>query len=64
MPRIKNAKFSGQYFYMNTNISVDFQICISAPLKYLTTDNRFELFCIPLILLVIKIKQLALLIVL
>ena len=33
IPRIKNAKFSGQYFYMNTNISVDFQICISVTLK-------------------------------
>ena len=30
--RIKNAKFSG-YFYMNTNILGDFQICISAPLN-------------------------------
>ena len=29
-------------------------------LKYSTTDNRFELFCIPLILLVIKVKQLTL----
>ena len=28
------------------------------------TDNRFELFCIPLILLVIKVKQLALFIML
>ena len=30
--RIKNAKFSGCYFYMNTNIYGDFQICISVPL--------------------------------
>ena len=29
---IKNAKFSGYYFYMNQNISRDFQICISVPL--------------------------------
>ena len=33
IPRIKNAKFSGHYFYMNTNIKADFQICISVPLK-------------------------------
>ena len=30
---IKNAKFSGYYFYMNLNIQGDFQICISVPLK-------------------------------
>ena len=33
-------------------------------LKYSTADNRFELFCIPLILLVIKVKQLTLFIML
>ena len=27
---VKNAKFSGYYFYMNLNIWGDFQICISA----------------------------------
>ena len=31
--RIKNAKFSGCCFYMNTNIYWDFQICISVPLS-------------------------------
>ena len=31
--RIKNAKFSGYYFYVNWNIQKDFQICISVPLK-------------------------------
>ena len=31
--RIQNAEFSGYYFYMNTNIWRDFQICINAPLK-------------------------------
>ena len=31
--RSKNAKFSGYYFCMNTNILGDFQICISVPLK-------------------------------
>ena len=30
--RIKNAKFSGYCFDMNTNILRDFQICISVPL--------------------------------
>ena len=29
--KIKNAKFSGHYFYMNLNIYGDFQICISVP---------------------------------
>ena len=28
----KNAKFSGLYLYMNTNIKEDFQICVSVPL--------------------------------
>ena len=30
---IKNAKFSGHYFYMNLNIWGDFRICISVPLS-------------------------------
>ena len=30
--RIKNAKFPGYCFYINTNIYGDFQICISVPL--------------------------------
>ena len=30
---IKNTKFSGYYFYMNLNIWVDFQFCISVSLK-------------------------------
>ena len=30
---IKNAKFSGYYFYINANIWRDFQICIKVPLK-------------------------------
>ena len=37
IPRIKNAKFSGYYFYMNTNIQEDFQICTNVPLM----DNVF-----------------------
>ena len=32
-PKIKNAKFLGEYFYMNTNIQKDFHICISVPLN-------------------------------
>ena len=31
---IKNAKFSGYYFYLNMNIWWDFQICISVPLNW------------------------------
>ena len=30
---IKNAEFSGNYFYMKMNKKGDFQICISVPLK-------------------------------
>ena len=26
-----DAEFSGYYFYMNTNVQGDFQICISVP---------------------------------
>ena len=33
--RIQNAKFSGYYLCMNTNIWEDFQICISVPLRKL-----------------------------
>ena len=32
IPRIKDAKFFGYYFYMNTSIEGDFQIYISVPL--------------------------------
>ena len=32
IPRIKNAKFSGYCFYMNTNIWGDFQICVRVSL--------------------------------
>ena len=44
---IKNAKFSGYYFYMNTNIYGDFQICISVPLneklvKRSSLENGFQ----------------------
>ena len=34
--RIQNAKFSGYYFDMNTNIWRDFQICISVPLNQIS----------------------------
>ena len=32
IPKIKKVKFSGYCFFMNPNISGDFQICISLPL--------------------------------
>ena len=32
--RTKNAKFSRHYFYMNTNIYGDFQICTSVPWRF------------------------------
>ena len=31
--KVKNTKFSGYYFYTNTDILGDFQICISVPLR-------------------------------
>ena len=38
--KIKNAKLPGYYFYMNLNIWGDFyNICISAPLKTLHSEN-------------------------
>ena len=39
IPRIKNVKFSGYYFYLNTNIQGDFQICISVPLTLALESN-------------------------
>ena len=42
--RIKNVKFLGYCFCMNTNIWGDFQICISVPLKevsYLSWQNTY-----------------------
>ena len=38
---IKNAKFSGFYFYMNFNIWEDFQICIGIPLMFLKLFWKF-----------------------
>ena len=38
--RIQNAKFSGQYFYTNTNIWRDFQIWINVPLINKTFSHR------------------------
>ena len=37
---IENAKFSGQYFYINLNIQADFQICISVPLNDVNWHNN------------------------
>ena len=31
--RVKNKNFSGYYFYINTNIQADFQICITVALR-------------------------------
>ena len=36
---IKNAKFSGYYFYMNLNIWGDFQIFTNIPLSGLVTSE-------------------------
>ena len=33
--KIQNATFTGYYFYMNTSIWRDFQICISVPITFL-----------------------------
>ena len=45
---IKNAKFSGYYFYMNLNIYRNFQICISVPLihsmKFLFAEVALYLY--------------------
>ena len=46
--RIKNVKFLGYCFYMNTNILRDFQICISVPL----ISNYFA--CFDLIIIIIS----------
>ena len=41
---IKNANFSGLFFYMNLNIQEDFQICISVPLsKSFFNSNKDKL---------------------
>ena len=31
---IKNANFSGYYFYVNKNIWRDFQICVTVPIRF------------------------------
>ena len=36
---VKNAKFSVCYFYMNTNIKGDFEICIAVPLNKPLTSH-------------------------
>ena len=38
--RIKNAKFSGYYYYMNMNIWRSFQIYISVPLSETWVKNK------------------------
>ena len=42
--RIKNAKFSGYCFYMNTNIQGDFQICIRLPLRGHYSQKQSHIF--------------------
>ena len=42
--RIKKAKFSGYFFYMNRNIWEDFQMCISVPLS-ISSERETESFC-------------------
>ena len=39
---IKNAKFSGYYFYMNLNIQRNIQICISVPLTNLLKNFKLR----------------------
>ena len=41
---VKNAKFSGHYFYMNSNIWCDFQICITVPLTLKISVTNFQDF--------------------
>ena len=50
IPRIKNAEFSGYYFYMNKSISKDLQICISEPLNIFFMANLI----FPLLLFMFK----------
>ena len=38
--RIKNAKFSGHCFHINTNRWGDFQICISVPLNHVKANQK------------------------
>ena len=40
IPRIKNAKLSVYYIYMNITIQGDFQICISLPLMLMLEDSE------------------------
>ena len=56
--RIQNAKFSGHYFYMYTNIRRDFQICISVPLKTNETHVSWHVLCDLCLLMQITHKRL------
>ena len=42
--RIKDVKFSGYCIYLNTNIWVDFQICISVPCALMCTMSNLPFF--------------------
>ena len=41
--RIKNVKFPGYYFLMNTNTREDFHICISVPLNWLESIRKYNI---------------------
>ena len=43
---MRNATFSGYYFYMNTNIQGDFQICISVSLTFVVRKKWIVLLVI------------------
>ena len=47
---LKNAKFSGYCFYMNTNTKGDFHIYISVPLSYNLRFKYFTFICLSFLL--------------
>ena len=44
--RCKYAKFSGYWFYMNTTLEGDFQICVCVPLNYKIILIKSIIICI------------------
>ena len=44
IPRTKNVKFSEYYFYLNTNIYREFQICIIVPLSWVLNLKELKHF--------------------
>ena len=55
--RIKDAKFSGFYFHMNTNIQGDFQICIRSNLLVRKAANQIKLLVIILLNILFCCRQ-------